>query len=170
VEILDLIDALEDLTVQARRLPVGGNLVVDRKRILDLIDQLRLSVPADIRQATQLLEAREEIMRDAHDRSRSIIDEAQKERERQLEQSSILREAQDRSQKMLVDAERRAQNMVAEAESRATKHLEQADDAASRQLEDADRYALEVLTRLEAQLKAFLESIHVSIETLQERR
>ena len=36
MEILDLIDSLEELVIQARRLPVGGNLVVDRKRMLDV--------------------------------------------------------------------------------------------------------------------------------------
>jgi len=170
VEILDLIDSLEELAVQSRRLPVGGNLVIDRKRILDLIDQLRLAIPPDIRQATQILEAREEIIRDAHGRSREVIEDAERERARKLDESDILRVAQDRSQKMLVDAEQRAQQMVSEAEATANQHLSLADEAATKQLEDADRYALEVLTRLDAQLKAFLESIRTSIESLQERR
>ena len=51
MEILYLIDTLEELVIQSRRLPVGGNLVVDRKRMLDVIDQMRLAVPADLRQA-----------------------------------------------------------------------------------------------------------------------
>ncbi|MEO9256024.1 MAG: ATPase, partial [Tepidiformaceae bacterium] len=66
MEILDLIDSLEELVIQARRLPVGGNLVVDRKRMLDVIDQMRLSVPADLRQAQQILEMRDEILTEAH--------------------------------------------------------------------------------------------------------
>ena len=68
MEILDLIDMLEELVIQARRLPVGGNLVVDRKRMLDVIDQMRLAVPSDLRQAQQVLETREQIITDAHDR------------------------------------------------------------------------------------------------------
>lgn len=170
MEILDLIDALEELTVQSRRLPVGGNLVIDRKRILDLVDQLRLAIPADIRQAKQILEAREEIIRDAHNRSGEVIQEAEKERAAKLDESAILREAQERSQKMLVDAEQRAQQTVSEADQSATQHLQLAAEASTQQLEDADLYALEVLTRLDSQLNVFLESIRASIESLQERR
>ena len=170
MEILDLIDALEELTVQSRRLPVGGNLVSDRKRILDLVDQLRLAIPADIRQAKQILEAREEIIRDAHNRSGEVIQEAEKERAAKLDESAILREAQERSQKMLVDAEQRAQQTVSEADQSATQHLQLAAEASTQQLEDADLYALEVLTRLDSQLNVFLESIRASIESLQERR
>jgi hypothetical protein len=65
VEILELIDALEELVIQSRRLPVGGNLVVDRKRMLDVIDQMRLAVPADIRQASQVLETRDQVIAEA---------------------------------------------------------------------------------------------------------
>jgi cell division septum initiation protein DivIVA len=170
MEILEIITALEELTIQSRRLPVGGNLVIDRKRILDLIDQLRLAIPADIRQATQLLEARDEIVADAHEQSRVVIEDAHKERDNQLDQATIVKETQERSQKMLVETEQRAQQTITEAELTANAHLEQAAHAADQQLQDADRYALEVLTRLDAQLKAFLESIRVSIESLHERR
>ena len=66
MEILELINSLEELIVQARRLPVGGNLVLDRKRMLDIVDQMRLAVPADVREATQILDTQEQVLADAH--------------------------------------------------------------------------------------------------------
>lgn len=170
MEILDLIDSLEELVVQARRLPVGGNLVVDRKRMLDVIDQMRLAVPADLREAAQILEARERVIEQAHDEARERINRAQEERSRLIDQTSIVREAQERSQSMLIDAENRARQTIAEADSTAAAHLSEAAEAATRQLDDADQYAMEVLRRLENQLQAFLDSIRSSIASLQERR
>lgn len=169
MEILDLIDTLEEVLVQARRLP-GGNLVLDRKRVLDVIDQLRLSVPADIREAHQVLEQRDQVIADAHTSARRVLEQADLERESRVADTAIMREAQERSQAMLIEAEDRARRTIAEADATAAEHLSEAAEAATRQLDDADEYALEVLRRLENQLQAFLDSIRMSIASVQERR
>jgi hypothetical protein len=170
VEILDLIDMLEELVVQARRLPVGGNLVIDRKRMLDVIDQLRLAVPTDLRQAAQIIEGRDRVLQEAHEEARRRLQVADEERARRLNENPLMREAQERSQAMLMEAEARARRTIAEADATSAAHLSEAAEAASRQLDDADQYALEVLRRLENQLQAFLESIRLSIASLQEKR
>lgn len=170
MEILDLIDSLEELIIQARRLPVGGNLVVDRKRVLDLIDQLRLALPADLREAARVLEAREQVVQDARTEARKIVESAERERTRLLDENAIYREAQERSQQLLMDAESRARQTVAEADATAAAHLSEAAEASAKQWEDADQYALEVLHRLENQLQAFLESIRTGIAHVEERR
>jgi vacuolar-type H+-ATPase subunit H len=169
VEILDLIDSLEEVLVQARRLP-GGNLVLDRKRVLDVIDQMRLSVPDDVREAHTVLEQRDEVVAEAHANARRILEQAERDRETRVSDTAIMREAQDRSQAMLMEAEERARRTIADADATAAAHLSEAAEAATRQLDDADEYALEVLRRLENQLQAFLESIRLSIASVQERR
>lgn len=170
MEILDLIDSLEELVVQARRLPVGGNLVVDRKRMLDVIDQMRLAIPGDVRQAQQIIESREQIVEEAHAAAADTLRRTDAERARRLDENALVREAQERSQHMLMEAEARARQAIAEADTTAAAHLSEAAEAAARQLDDADQYALEVLRRLENQLQAFLESIRMSIGSLEERR
>lgn len=170
MDILDIIDALEDLIVQARRLPVGGNLVVDRKRMLDIIDQLRLAVPADIREAAVVLRERDDVIADARAEANRIRADAEREREHRLEQTAVMRDAQERSRVLTIEAESRARQTVETADATAAEHLNEAVEAATRQLDDADEYASEVLRRLETQLTAFLESIHASMASLQERR
>lgn len=170
MEILDLIDTLEELVIQSRRLPVGGNLVVDRKRMLDVIDQMRLAVPSDLRQAQQIIEMRDQIIEEAHGTARQTLERTEAERVRRLEENSIVKEAQERGQQMLMDSEARARQIIAEADATAAEHMSEAAEAASKQLDDADQYALEVLSRLENQLQAFLDSIGVSISSLREKR
>lgn len=169
MEILDLIDSLEEVVVQARRLP-GGNLVVDRKRILDVVDQMRLAVPSDLKQAAQIIETRDRIVQDAHESVGQLMDRTEVERTRRLEDTSIMREAHERSHAMLIDAESRARETIADADATAAAHLSEAAEAASKQLDDADDYALEVLRRMENQLQAFLDSIKISLTSLQEQR
>ena len=169
MEILDLIDSLEDVVVQARRLP-GGNLVVDRKRLLDVIDQMRLGVPSDLRQAVQILKNQQQIIKEAHAENQRLTKQATSERARTLDENSIMREARERSQAMLRDAESRARETIAEADATAAAHLSEAAEAARKELDDADLYALEVLGRLENQLQTFLDSVRVSLASLRQRR
>lgn len=170
MEILDLIDSLEELVIQARRLPVGGNLVVDRKRMLDIIDQMRLTVPTDLRQAAQVLETKDQIVAEAREEAQALMQRAEADRARRIDESSVVREAYERSQGMLLDAEARAREIIVDADTTAAAHLSEAAEAATKQLDDADDYALEVLRRLENQMQAFLESIRMSIGSLQEKR
>lgn len=170
MEILDLVDQLEELVIQSRRLPVGGNLVVDRKRMLDLIDQMRLAIPADLKEATEIIQTRDEILDDAEDRARESLQQAERERSRRLDETALIREAHERSQAMLMEAEARSRHTIAEADATAAAHLSEAAEAAAKELEDADQYALEILRRLDGQLHAFLDSVRSSIAIVQERR
>ena len=170
MEILDLIDTLEELVVQARRLPVGGNLVVDRKRVLDVVDQLRLAVPDSIRQAGQIIETRDHVIQEAHESARAIVLRAEEERARRVDESAVVREAQERSQAMIIAAENRARETIGEADATAAAHMSEAAEAATKQMDDADDYTREILRRLEKQLQAFLESIRMSASTLDEKR
>lgn len=170
MELLELIDSLEELVVQARRLPVGGNLVVDRKRALDIVDQLRLAVPGDLRQAAQVLETRDQIVEEGQRKSHQIVENARAERENLIAQNSIVVEAQERAQALLAAAEARARETVAEADATAAAHLSEAAEAATKEMDDADEYSLEVLRRLQGQLNSYLDSIKTSISSLEERR
>lgn len=170
MELLELIDELEELVVQARRLPMGGNLVVDRKRALDLVDQIRLSLPDDVQEAQRVLDGRNAILDDARNEAQRIVAQAEVERERLLDEHPISREANERAMALTAEAETRARSIIDEADATAAAHLSEAAEAARRQLADADEYALEVLRRLEHQLQSFLESIRLGITGLEEKR
>ncbi len=170
MEIFSLIDSLEELVVQARRLPVGGNLVVDRKRMLDLVDQLRLTIPTDIQQAADVLAQKTQILGEARQQAASIVAEAEAERIRRLDDSQLVREARERAHALMIDTETRAREAINEADAMAAAHLSEAAEAASRQLDDADAYALEILRRVESQLGGFVSSIRSSIDGLEQQR
>ena len=170
VELLELIASLESLVLQARRLPVGGNLVIERRAILDLVDQLRLAVPDTVRQAAQVLEQREQLLRDAKEHGQAVIEEAERQRVQLVSENSLVQEAEKRSQEIIMDGEARARQTVADADATAAAHLSEAAQAAASQLQDADRYAVAVLERLQEDLRGVLEALDRSSETLRERR
>jgi len=167
VDILHLLDQLEEEVATARKVPMGGGVLVDRKRLLELIDQLRVAIPANIRQAREVMQRQEQTLADADAEARNIIASAQQELQRRLSDSSIAREAQAESDRLRREAQAHADGIVREAQIRADQDLAQAKDLAKQQIVDADQYALAVLTRLDRQMSAFLGSVRQGIDAMQ---
>jgi vacuolar-type H+-ATPase subunit H len=168
VDIQHLIDSLEELVADSRRLPIGGGVMLDRARILDLIDQMRAAVPSDIREARQVLQRREETLNTARAEAQQIIDDAQRSAQEMLTEHALTRSAEAQAQEITRQAQQRATQIVREAEERAQARLQQAENAATQQMNEADRYALELLRRLEAQLNSFQTSVRNGIQSFEE--
>jgi vacuolar-type H+-ATPase subunit H len=168
VDIQHLIDSLEELVADSRRLPIGGGVMLDRARLLDLIDQMRAAVPADVRDARQVLQRRDETLNAAREDAQRIIEDAQSSAQEMLKDHALTRGAEAQSQEIIRQAQARSAQIVREAEERAQARLQQAENAASEQMNEADRYAMELLRRLESQLNAFLNSVRNGLQSFEE--
>jgi hypothetical protein len=167
VDILQILDQLEEEVASARKLPVGGGVLVDRKRVLELIDQLRVAIPANIRQARDVMQRREATLAEADAEAKNIIVSAQQEAQRRLTEDALVREARAEGARLLREAQAQVEATMREAHDRATNDLSQARQSAQQQIAEADQYALAVLTRLDRQISAFVAHIRQSIDSLQ---
>lgn len=148
MDILHLIDRLEELFNQSRPIPFTHNVIVDEDRMLDLIDQMRVAIPEEVKKAQQLTLQRDRIMA-----------QAQEEANRTL---SIAREKSD----LLTDRD----PIVQAAQSRAEQILNQARVEADKIRQDADDYVLESLRRLEMELERSLAQARNGIQALQSEK
>ena len=169
IDILHLIDRLEELAGEARRLPIGGGIVVDRRRLLDLIDQIRVAVPQEVRESQDVLNERQEVLARAREEAERVLAGAQADIEERLEERGLLKEAEEKSRELVRQAEDRASALIKEAEERAEAKLGEAESQARGQMDEADRYALEMLRKLQAQLASFEASVRAGVETLEKR-
>lgn len=170
IDVLHLIDRLEEIIVEARKVPLGSGVMVDRKRLLDLVDELRVAVPEQVVQAVEVVERRDETLQAAQRQASQLMASARGELEARISEQDVLREAQARAQEMVARAEEQARQLSQEAEDRAAAELGRSATAASQQLEEADRYALELLRKLEGQIQAFLDNIRGSIGQIAEKQ
>jgi vacuolar-type H+-ATPase subunit H len=169
IDIQHLIDRLEEMVGEARRLPLGGSVVMDRRRLLDLIDQMRVAVPAEVREARSLVQQQEEILAQARQEAERVLSEAQMQVEDRLEDDQIVKAAEERGRELVRQAEEKVSAMVREAEEQVRARLAQAETMANQQMDEADRYALEMLRKLEAQLGTFMTTVRSGIEALEAR-
>ncbi len=148
MDILQMIDRLEELLNESRPLPFTHNVIVDEDRMLDLIDQMRVSIPEEVKKAQQLLAQRDR-----------LIAQAQEEANRKVNLAS------DRASE-LVERDQVVQVAYAQAEQiKAQAHLD--GDAIRR---DADQYVLETLRNLEMEMERAINQVRNGIRTLQEEK
>ena len=144
MDILHLIDRLEELLNQSRPFPFTHNVMIDEDRMLDIIDQMRVAIPEEIKKAQQVLNQRDRILAQAQEEANRTI--------------SIAREKQDQ----MVDRD----SIVQAAHAKANEILALAQIERSNSRQEADEYALETLRRLEVELERFLNQVHNGINVL----
>jgi vacuolar-type H+-ATPase subunit H len=169
MDVLYLIDRLEELVARAFHVPMGSGVVVHRQRLLDLIDRMRVAMPADIREAREVLQKQEEVLAQAQEEAGRIIARAQAELEERLKDEAVVKAAEERAQQIVREGEERAQALVRDGETQARERLDEAEKGAQQQMEEADLYSLQTMRRLETQLNNFLNTIRKGIQTMEER-
>lgn len=143
-----LVERLEALIVNARKVPMTSNVMLEQAAVLDLIDQLRISIPEEVKQAKRVNQDTERLVTRAREEADQIIAAAQEQAALLLQDQSILREA----------------------ETQAQSSLDRAQTKADETMRGADQYAADVLVRLESDLVKTLSIIKRSLEVLEERR
>ena len=169
MDILHHIDRLEELVGEARKLPVGGSVVIARQRLLDLIDRMRVAVPKEVYEAREVVEKRDEVLADASAEASRIIARAKEEVEQRLKETEVVKVAEERSRQILAQAQERMLELSREAEGQAAARLDDAQAAARERMREADVYALQTLNKLEGELNEFIATVRRGIDTLEKR-
>ena len=148
MDILHLVDRLEELFNESRPLPFSHSVVVNEDRMLDLIDQMRVSIPEEIKKAQQLLAQRDRILAQAQEEANRTLALAREKSEALVGRDSIVAEAQARAEQIIQQA--RVDVNVVKRES--------------------DEYVLETLTGLEAEMERLLSQARNGIRTIQSEK
>lgn len=169
MDILHLIDRLEEILAEARKLPVGGGAVVPRQRVLDIIDRMRVAVPREIYDAREVIQQRDEVIRSGQEQAALLLAQAQDELEKRLVETEVVKAAQTRARDVLAAAEQRAGDILRESEEQSRERLDEAQTTARNEMREADVYALQTLRRLEEQLEGFLSTVRNGVDALEQR-
>jgi hypothetical protein len=70
MDVLVLIDKLDDLVHNAKAVPLTDQVRIDREEIYDILDQMRATIPEEIKQARWIVKERQEMLAEAKRRDR----------------------------------------------------------------------------------------------------
>jgi hypothetical protein len=143
-EIMQLVDDFEQIVNASMRVPMTSRVMLDERRCLDLLDQMRVLVPEEIRQARRIQQDRERTLQDA------------------LEQSEkMTRQADERAERLV-----REHGLLRDAEQEAAQRVSTAQQLARQRREGADQYAADMLSRLDHLVAYDVQEVERGLETV----
>src|SRR3974390_275254 len=104
MDVLVLIDKLDDLVHNAKTLPLSDSVRVDKDEIYDILDQMRATIPEEIKQARWIGKGRQEMLAEAKKEAERIIKEARERQERLVGEEEITKQAERGAGDIIEDA------------------------------------------------------------------
>jgi len=148
MDILHLIDRLEELFNNSRPIPLTHNVIVDEDKFLDIIDQMRISVPEEVKKAQQVFSQKDRVMAQAQEEANRTLQLA-----REKADELIGKEA------LVLDAQRRSSQIIDQARA-------EAEDIKN----GADQYALDALMGLETELERLVNQAQNGVQVLLQKK
>jgi hypothetical protein len=96
MDIQHLVDRLEDLIDEGRHMPFSKFTMVDEEIALEIIDQMRISIPEEIEKAARILAQRDRVLAEANEQAARILQEARSKGMEMLDQDVSVQAAQNR--------------------------------------------------------------------------
>ena len=147
MDVLVLIDKLDDTIHNAKPVPLTDQVRVDKEEIYDILDQMRATIPEEIKQARWIVKERQEMLAEAKREAERILKEARDEQMRLISEEEVVKQA-----------ERQAEEIVEEARTREREIRLGAED-----------YADDILNTLEVNLQKFTAAVQRGRDRLQGR-
>ncbi|HHY47030.1 MAG TPA: ATP synthase F0 subunit B [Firmicutes bacterium] len=147
LKILELLDSIESMITKSRRVPLSSKVIVDADGMLDIIDEVRVALPEEIKEALRLLAERERILGEARAEAERIIGSARERMQALINDAEIVKKAREYAQGILAEARGQAEEVR----------------------RGADDYAVATLKSLEESLERAQKVVHKGIEELTRR-
>src|SRR5919202_1063243 len=147
MDVLVLIDKLDDTIHNAKPVPLTDQVRVDKEEIYDILDQMRATIPEEIKQARWIVKERQEMLAEAKREVDRLLAEAREQAVPGASQTEIVKIAEGQAQEIVDEARREAREMRLEMED----------------------WADQMLSTLEVNLDKFLVAVRRGRERLHER-
>lgn len=148
MDILQLIDRLEELFNESKSFLWTKSVMVDEDRMLDIIDQMRIAIPEEVKKAQQLLGQRDRVLAQAQEEANRTLEIARQKADQLVSKDLLVQESQRRADQVLAQARAEAENTRAEA----------------------DDYVLQSLTQLQEELERISNQVSNGIQTVKEEQ
>ena len=131
----ELITELQDMIADSKTLPLsGGKVIVEAEKIYDILDEIQDTLPAEVRQAKNIVADRSQIIAEAKKEAEDIIRAAEERKKQMIDQSEVMREARAEATELLNDVKAKAAEMRKAANDYVDNIMKRTDDAITAQL------------------------------------
>jgi vacuolar-type H+-ATPase subunit H len=147
MDILQLIDRLDELLDDGWRVPLANRVAIDEQAFLNIIDQMRITIPREVKRAHEVEAERDKYIAQAHEEARRILAQAREDASKLLDEHALQAVAQEQAKKIVEQARREADQVR----------------------RGAEEYAIAELKKLEEQVSALQQVVRNGLLALEQR-
>ena len=137
IDILYLVDRLEALLVKGWRFPGTAKTFIDEDEFLDIVDQMRIAIPEEIKQAKKIVQERDRIIAQAQEEAQRINTMAKEDHARLVNDHVVTKAAETRASEIETQAQANALQIR----------------------QGADQYAIQILQDLQGKLDQLAQQV-----------
>lgn len=135
MEVLALIDTLEDIIEKGVPLPLTGKCLLDKEELLEIIKEIRLKLPDDLKQAKWVKEERQRILLEAQKEANNLIKNTEERIISLIDENEISKKAYEQANEIIANAQKNAREIRLGTKEYADEVLENLEDVIMRSLE-----------------------------------
>jgi len=158
MEIFTLLEALEDLLERSKTVPFTDKSVVSKNEILDIIKEIRLKLPDELKQAKWIKEERERIIQEAQKDADDIVKEAENRIISMIDEHEITKQANEKKKEIIATAN----DMYREYENNANTYV----DGVLKDVEETMIKLCEVINSVEMSIQSRIETVQAERKQL----
>jgi cell division septum initiation protein DivIVA len=162
MDILYLVDRLENLIAGSRKMPLVNQILIKEGDILNIVDQMRTSIPDEIKQARRIIQEKERILAQAQADATTLLTRAREETERAMNREGLLQAAEARSHELVRQAEEQAHAVIEKAEE----HSELLKSGADNYVAETLRNLKDHMASIEMDISRSIISIEKGLESM----
>jgi cell division septum initiation protein DivIVA len=144
------LEALERMVAEARGVPLSASAVIPREEALNLIREIKATLPQEHQQAQEIVGQREHILTEAHEKASFIVEQAREERSRLLSRAEVVQAAEREAKRIVEEAQAKADTLAVQADDYADAKLANLEILLSKVLRTIGRGREQLRKRLEA--------------------
>src|SRR5512135_2236005 len=116
MDILHLVDRLEELFNNSRPIPLTHNVIVDEDKFLDIIDQMRISIPEEVKKAQEVFTRKDRVMAQAQEEASRTLQLARDKADDLIGKESLVSDAKRRADQIIEQAHGEGENIKVAAD------------------------------------------------------
>ena len=148
IDILEFADRMEALASAGWHIPFTVRTAIDENAFFEILDEMRVAVPQEIKQARELVQRKEEVLAEATAQAGRVVEEAKQKASRLLDEDEISAAARVQAETIKAQVQRELDQIR----------------------RGADDYALGTLSDLESRLSSLLRTTSNGLATLRRRQ
>ncbi len=166
MEIFTLLETLEELLENSRNVPFSSKSIVDKDEMLDLIKEIRLKLPDELKQAKWVKEERQRILVEAKKEADGIVKEAENRIIAMIDEHEITRKAYDQKTEIIETANEMSREISRGTKEYADTLLGQTEDVLSGTLDKLGTDMTEAINIMRISLEDTIKTIQNSRKEL----